>query len=341
MPHFGFNCGNNITSRMLFEGGQFDSLGSTLVASAVMADHAVYYSDRFGLSKDNFDTTRKAAWIAKSLVNEPIPGVRLCPPKSASLNDALRVHSENYLQALRTGRPIEIASSSKIAWDPGMLPMALSACGGMLEAGKAALRDGVAGCLASGFHHARHDRGDAFCTLNGLAISAHALAEGHREHILVLDLDAHCGGGTHSLIQNHPRLWQVDVSVMPYDDYQPGERCLKETVEDARQYLKIVWRCLQHAEAEWPLFSLCLYNAGMDVHQDCKIGGLAGVDELIVTLREEMVFQWCGEREIPIAYAMAGGYTGGKMSRARLVDLHRLTINCAGKIGQKASALEP
>jgi hypothetical protein len=26
---------------------------------------------------------------------------------------------------------------------------------------------------------------------------------------------------------------------------------------------------------------------------------------------------------------MAGGYTGGKMSRARLVDLHRLTINCA------------
>ena len=32
-----------------------------------MADHAVYYSDRFVLSKDNFDTTRKAAWIATSL----------------------------------------------------------------------------------------------------------------------------------------------------------------------------------------------------------------------------------------------------------------------------------
>jgi hypothetical protein len=53
------------------------------------------------------------------------------------------------------------------------------------------------------------------------------------------------------------------------------------------------------------------------------------MDEFIITLREEMVFQWCRERGIPIAYAMAGGYTGGKMSRARLVDLHRLTINCA------------
>jgi acetoin utilization deacetylase AcuC-like enzyme len=201
----------------------------------------------------------------------------------------------------------------------------------MLAAGKSALQDGVAGCLASGFHHAKRDRGDGFCTLNGLAITAHVLAEGNRDHILIVDLDAHCGGGTHSLIQNHPRLWQLDVSVMPYDDYPPGERCLKETVTDARHYLKTVWRCLQQAEAEWPLFALCLYNAGMDVHQDCKIGGLAGMDEFIITLREEMVFQWCGERGIPIAFALAGGYTGGKITRERLVDLHRLTLRCAGE----------
>ncbi len=297
-----------------------------------MADHALYYSDQFVLSKDNFDTTRKAAWIAASLDKDPIPGVRLSSPKSSTLADARRVHSEIYLQTLQTGQPVATANSSKINWDSGVLPMALSACGGMLAAGKSARRDGVAGCLASGFHHAKRDRGDGFCTLNGLAITAHAMAEGNRDHILVLDLDAHCGGGTHSLIQNHPRLWQLDVSVMPYDDYHPGERCIKETVDDARQYLKTVWRCLQQAEAEWPMFSVCLYNAGMDIHQNCEIGGLAGMDEFIITLREEMVFQWCRERGIPIAYAMAGGYTGGKMSRARLVDLHRLTLICAGKI---------
>jgi acetoin utilization deacetylase AcuC-like enzyme len=294
-----------------------------------MGQHALYYSDRFVLSKDNFDTTRKAAWIAASLDKDPIPGVRLCSPKSATPADASRVHSENYLQALKTGQPGELANSAKIAWDTELLPMALNACGGMLTAGRLALKDGVSGCLASGFHHAKRDRGDGFCILNGLAIAAHALAEGNQDHILIIDLDAHCGGGTHSLIQNHPRLWQVDVSVMPYDDYKPGARCLKENVEDARQYLKTVWRCLQQAEAEWPLFSLCLYNAGMDVHQDCKIGGLAGMDELIIKLREGMVFQWCSERGIPIAYTLAGGYTGGKISRAHLVDLHRLTFNCA------------
>jgi len=45
-----------------------------------MGFHAVYYDESFVLSKDDFDTTRKAAWIAKSLGNDPIPGVQLHSP---------------------------------------------------------------------------------------------------------------------------------------------------------------------------------------------------------------------------------------------------------------------
>jgi hypothetical protein len=60
--------------------------------------------------------------------------------------------------------------------------------------------------------------------------------------------------------------------------------------------------------------------------QDCANGGLNGLDEFIITLREEMVFQWCAERRIPVAYCLAGGYIGKRMSQRKLVDLHRLTI---------------
>jgi acetoin utilization deacetylase AcuC-like enzyme len=291
-----------------------------------MAASALYYSDRFVLTKDGFDTTRKAAWIGDSLAKHPIPNVRLLPPNPVTEAQVLSVHSPAYLEIIRTGRPRKAATASQLDWDSGVLPMALHVCGGMMDASKAALQDGVAGTLASGFHHAKRDRGAGFCTLNGLAIAAQALAEGTGGHVLILDLDAHCGGGTHALIQGHPRLWQLDVSVMPYDDYRPGSRCMNVTVTTSRQYLKTVWRCLQQAEAEWPKFAVCLYYAGMDVHQDCKVGGLAGIDELLITLREEMVFQWCRERGIPVAYAMAGGYTGGKLTRKRLVELHRLTI---------------
>ena len=308
-----------------------------------MAASALYYSDKFVLALDSFDTTRKAGWIADSLASHPIPNIRVLPPRALTEAQALRIHSPAYLETLRTGEPRENATASRLAWDSQVLTMALHVCGGMMDAGLAALKDGVAGTLASGFHHARRDRGAGFCTLNGLAIAAHALAEQTGGHILILDLDAHYGGGTHSLIQGHPRLWQLDVSVSAFDDYQPGARCVKELVSDARQYLRTVWRGLQMAEAEWPDFVLCLYNAGMDVHGDCKIGGLPGIDELLITLREEMAFQWCRERGIPVAYAMAGGYTGGRMTRKRLVDLHRLTLTAANSKsgGQPVIALNP
>ena len=57
-----------------------------------MCQRALYYSDQFVLSKDNFDTTRKASWIAASLDKDPIPGVWLCSPKAVheSLMSGLR-----------------------------------------------------------------------------------------------------------------------------------------------------------------------------------------------------------------------------------------------------------
>ena len=287
--------------------------------------HNLYYSKDFVLSKDNFDTTRKAGWVAENLINNPLPGVLLEEPSQASMKVVSQVHSEDYLAALKMGFPADLANSANIAWDKQTFSRALSTCGGMLAAGRSALKSGVSGCLASGFHHARRDRGGGYCTLNGLAVSAHTLIESCK-HILIIDLDAHCGGGTHSLIMNHPQLWQIDVSVNDYDRYTPGLRCQFCIVTNAGRYLQTIWECLKQAEEEWPHFDLCFYNAGMDMHEDCTNGGLNGFDEFIIALREEMVFQWCAERRLPVAYCLAGGYIGKRMSQRKLVDLHRLTI---------------
>lgn len=178
--------------------------------------HSLYFSDDFVLSKENFDTTRKAGWVAENLIDNPLPGVLLDRPRKASVKEVSLVHSEDYLAALKMGFPADLANSANIAWDKHTFSRALSTCGGMLTAGRSALKSGVSGCLASGFHHARRDEGCGYCTLNGLAVSAYALAESCK-HILIIDLDAHCGGGTHSLIMHHTRLWQIDVSVNDYD----------------------------------------------------------------------------------------------------------------------------
>jgi len=45
--------------------------------------------------------------------------------------------------------------------------------------------------------------------------------------------------------------------------------------------------------------------------------------------REEMVFTWARELNCPVSFTLAGGYSGGRLSREELVDLHRMTIQAA------------
>ena len=73
-------------------------------------------------------------------------------------------------------------------------------------------------------------------------------------------------------------------------------------------------------------FDLCLYNAGMDPHELCPVGGLAGIDDSVIARRERLVFSWCRERKLPVAFVLAGGYIGPDLDQAGLVALHRLTL---------------
>ena len=74
---------------------------------------------------------------------------------------------------------------------------------------------------------------------------------------------------------------------------------------------------------------LCIYNAGMDPHENCNIRGLTGITTAILVAREHLVFGWCRDRRVPIVFVLAGGYTGGRLDQMALAALHRLTIEQA------------
>ncbi|HJQ12999.1 MAG TPA: hypothetical protein VJ840_18350, partial [Gemmatimonadaceae bacterium] len=78
-------------------------------------------------------------------------------------------------------------------------------------------------------------------------------------------------------------------------------------------------------------FDLCIYNAGMDPHEDCSTGGLPGITTDVLAEREKIVFDWCAGRKLPIAFVLAGGYAGLKLDKASLVALHRLTLTEASR----------
>jgi acetoin utilization deacetylase AcuC-like enzyme len=152
----------------------------------------------------------KFGLVAQELHGEP--GVTLVEPGPLTEADLLRVHTQAYVDAVRTGQPRELAESQKFPWSPELYPSVLLTGGGCLAAARRALQDGIAGALVSGFHHSHADHGEGFCTFNGLVVTIDNLREaGAVERVAVVDMDLHYGNGTASLAPDRPYLFNLSI----------------------------------------------------------------------------------------------------------------------------------
>ena len=292
----------------------------------------LFFSPDYVAAAESFDTTRKSAWIAESLERDPVKGVQVTAPEPLTFEQLCLVHDPVYVRAVRTGQPRELAESQNFAWDPGMWSAVTASNGGVVAAARAAMKDGVSGSLSSGLHHAQRDRGASFCTFNGLVVAAKTvLAEG-AQSVLIIDLDAHCGGGTHLLIagdddnRGDERIRQLDISLNVLDAYWMNGRNTLDIVRDADRYLPMIEERIAAIDDR---FDLCLYNAGMDPDERCAVGGFPGINASMLRERDEMVFSWAKKYQVPVAFVLAGGYAGGALSKQELVNLHRITIESA------------
>jgi len=298
-----------------------------------MVEHRLYYSLAYVSATYAFDSTRKPAWIAGSLASNPVAGVILCEPNPLERSDVERIHDPLFVNSIRTGEPLELAESNCFEWDSTVWDMVMAQEGGAVAASIAALEDGVAGSLSTGMHHAYRSKGKGFCTFNGLVLGALAALDRGAGNVLIVDLDAHCGGGTHSLIRDEPRIWQLDLSVSNFDEHDDTDRSVVQIFKSPEQYLLNLQSRLD-AIRDVP-FGLCIYYSGMDPHELCAFGGVTGFTDAVLARREEVVFEWCRQRQLPVAYMVGGGYEGKKLSRDHLVRLHRMTIESAANSAAK------
>jgi acetoin utilization deacetylase AcuC-like enzyme len=172
----------------------------------------VYYSPSYYAAAFAFPTTRKAKWIAESLGDDPIAGVSLQPPHPLTEDQLLQTHDADYVCAIKTGDPRDLAQAQEHKWDSGLWAMVLASNGGVVAAALHALRGGIAGSLSSGLHHARRDRGCGYCTFNGLVVAAKAALDAGVGRVLILDLDAHGGDSANARHSSSgfafiPRAW--------------------------------------------------------------------------------------------------------------------------------------
>lgn len=288
--------------------------------------HNVYFSDDYVASGYSFDTTRKSANIAASLTD--VNHVRLTDP-STSLPDTEelldRVHDAEYRLAVKEGTPIDLAESQGFAWDPGLPIMATAHSSGLVAAVDNVINGAaVAGSLSSGLHHAKYEHGEGFCTFNGLAVAATRAIDRGAQRVLVLDFDAHAGGGTRSILDEN-MVTQIDVSTSLFDVWYPtpGSKDRLLTPEGDHDYLDAIRHAL--SEAGKNSWDFVLYNAGMDPVN-------TGVSFENLLERERLVFNWFTRSNVPLVYALAGGYTWGDITDDDLVTLHRYTIDTFGEL---------
>jgi acetoin utilization deacetylase AcuC-like enzyme len=178
--------------------------------------------------------------------------------------------------------------------------------------------------LSAGLHHASAETGTGFCTFNGLALGALAALDAGASTVGILDVDAHNGGGTFSILGSNPKVRFADVSVNSYDQWRPtDERHHRVTVDSADEYLEAVENALEHLEG----VDLVIHNAGMDPHEGCGVGGKRGINNAVLAQRESLVAEWLQRTGTPAAFALAGGYRGSGLDLDGVIDLHMLTVD--------------
>ena len=295
----------------------------------------IYHNEQYNAPSHKFETLNKSALIAKELKKL---GYTITDPRKMLniANEAIGAYTEkNYLRAIKTGDNRKLATSNGFKWDFGIYEMVANSTAGILSA----IDDVVSGAsasvsLSSGLHHAKATNGLGFCTINSLAIGAIYASRHHNKRVTILDLDAHCGGGTYSFLREERKkgntnLRQIDISIETFDTYyttNPNdffhEPRTSELITD-KEYLELVEetvsKLITHKNTD-----IVLYNAGVDIFPELKAETVIKRDQIVAELLHD----------IPTVIVMAGGY--GLMEE--IVPLHVGTI---GSFTHNTTMAEP
>ncbi|MFM7046057.1 MAG: hypothetical protein ACKOYG_11015 [Ilumatobacteraceae bacterium] len=290
----------------------------------------VFFAPGYNTERIRLETVNKAVHIAASLRHRLISGVIIKVPEALTEDEVAAVHDRDYITAVRDGEPSGLAGSGIGRWHPDIFKCVTLSNGGVVAAVLEAMHTGRnAGSLSSGLHHARAGSGAGFCTFNGLAIAARRAVQEGATRVLIIDFDAHFGGGTASIIDGDPAIEQIDVSVANYDSYR-GVPNARATLAEHGRYLETIEEFLA-AVADPGSIDVVIYNAGMDPHQFCSTGGRKDITTEVLAAREEMVFSWARTHGLPVAWVLAGGYMSERLDMDGIVDLHRLTIEASAR----------
>lgn len=267
---------------------------------------------------------KKFGELFKLLKNDRIVSEKnLHIPSPASLEDLARVHTHEYIEKI-SNLTLSQEEEKKLGFPmvPSVRQRSFVATGGTILAAQLALNEGLACNTAGGSHHAFANSGNGYCVFNDVAVAAKKLiTEHHIKNILIFDLDVHQGDGTAKIFENDENVFTL--SIHSKKNYPLNKQLsnldieLDEGIKDD-EYLEIVFNALE--EMNKKKFDYVFYVAGVDVHEDDRIGKLKISTEGIKR-REELVIHNFYKKRVPLCGVLGGGYN---KDFNQLVYLHSL-----------------
>ncbi|RIW14596.1 histone deacetylase [Algoriphagus lacus] len=203
--------------------------------------------------------------------------------------------------------------------------------GGSVQAAVFALNHGIGMNIAGGTHHAFTDRGEGFCLLNDLAITANFLLKKHlAKRVLIVDLDVHQGNGTAQIFRGRHDVFTFSMHGEKNYPHRKEQSHLDLALPDGTGddlYLKrlngVLPKIMEYFSPDF-----MIYQCGVDVLSSDQLGRMA-LSQEGVRQRDKTVLTMAKRHQIPVMCCMGGGYS----KRIKdIIDAHAQVFRLAQEI---------
>jgi acetoin utilization deacetylase AcuC-like enzyme len=273
-----------------------------------------YYSDHIqvNLPEGHRFPIQKYALLRQELLQRNIllPSELISAPP-ASRDDLLLAHNRDYVDSVLQNKLSDKAIRQiGLPMDAWLVDRTLSSVGATIAAAEMALKEGCAGNLGGGTHHARAGEGAGFCIFNDLAVTVLRLRNNHRiKRVAIIDLDVHQGNGTAEILYGMGGVFLLSIHGEKNYPFRKVPSTMDIGLPDHTSD-EVYLDALETGLKAVILFNpqVVLYQAGVDLLGTDQLGRLSlTLDGL--AKRDTRILDSFHRLGVPIILTMGGGYS--------------------------------
>jgi acetoin utilization deacetylase AcuC-like enzyme len=254
-------------------------------------------------------------------------------PRKAAFPDIEKVHMKQYVENIKRHAPGYLDPDTYLS--AGSLDAALFAAGALLEALDRCKSGGIERAFCAvrpPGHHAEADRAMGFCIFNNVAVAArYAQGIGYKK-VFIVDFDVHHGNGTQHAFDNDGTVFYFSTHQYPHYPGTGGAdekgimagRGFTYNIPMAagsgdKEYISIYRDILPSLLSNFNADCI-LVSAGYDIHSGDPLSQIHVSTEGV----RNIVMSIVSGQEIPIVFALEGGYNLNALSESVSVTLREL-----------------